>query len=65
MVLLVALSLLVVIVLAGCACVWWASNGGPRWVRAVAVVTLAAGELVRADAKRKTRRSQDSSATDG
>ncbi|WP_217238908.1 hypothetical protein [Streptomyces sp. AC555_RSS877] len=36
-----------VLVVAGCACVVWASRGGPAWVRAVATVTLAAGELVR------------------
>ncbi|MBT2418282.1 hypothetical protein J7F01_05325 [Streptomyces sp. ISL-22] len=36
------------IVVGGCVCVVWASRGGPRWVRAVAAVTLAAGELVRA-----------------
>ncbi|QJT01444.1 hypothetical protein G9272_14875 [Streptomyces asoensis] len=38
---------ILVLVLGGCACVWWAARGGPRWARAVAVVTLAAGELVR------------------
>ena len=43
-----ALTGLLVLVLGGCACVWWAARGGPRWARAVAVVTLAAGELVRA-----------------
>ncbi|MFE6825589.1 hypothetical protein [Streptomyces sp. NPDC057690] len=42
-----ALTGLLVLVLGGCACVWWAARGGPRWARAVAVVTLAAGELVR------------------
>ncbi|WP_176741147.1 hypothetical protein [Streptomyces agglomeratus] len=30
----------------GCVCVVWAARGGPRWVRAVAAVTLAAAELV-------------------
>ncbi|MET7649987.1 MULTISPECIES: hypothetical protein [unclassified Streptomyces] len=43
-----ALTGLLVLVLGGCACVWWAARGGPRWARAVAVVILAAGELVRA-----------------
>ncbi|MFH0175631.1 hypothetical protein ACIA6D_07360 [Streptomyces cacaoi] len=42
-----ALTGILVLVLGGCACVWWAARGGPRWARAVAVVTLAAGELVR------------------
>ncbi|MFE7516859.1 hypothetical protein ACFU8I_37370 [Streptomyces sp. NPDC057540] len=37
---------------AGCACVVWASRGGPRWVRAIATVTLLGGELVRADRRR-------------
>jgi hypothetical protein len=41
------LVLVLVLVLGGCACVWWAARGGPRPVRAVAVATLAAGELVR------------------
>ncbi|MEU9851152.1 hypothetical protein [Streptomyces sp. NPDC047985] len=35
----------------GCVCVVWADRGGPRWVRAVAQVTLAAGELVRRSQK--------------
>ncbi|CAL9606096.1 hypothetical protein SUDANB58_05538 [Streptomyces sp. enrichment culture] len=35
------------LVVAGCVCVVWAVRGGPRWVRAVAAVTLTAGELVR------------------
>ncbi|ANB10223.1 hypothetical protein SAM40697_6270 [Streptomyces ambofaciens] len=41
------LSGILVLVLAGCACVVWAARGGPCWVRAVSAVTLAAGELVR------------------
>ncbi|GAA2132911.1 hypothetical protein GCM10009760_08460 [Kitasatospora kazusensis] len=41
----------------GCVCVVWAERGGPRWVRVVASVTLAAGELVRpSDASRRRRR---------
>ncbi|MER6788282.1 hypothetical protein ABT330_27340 [Streptomyces sp. NPDC000658] len=36
------------LVLGGCACVWRAARGdAPRWVRAAATATLAAGELVR------------------
>ncbi|WP_432143801.1 hypothetical protein [Streptomyces sp. bgisy084] len=53
----VGLVLLGVLVLAvgGCACVVWAERGGPRWVRGVATVTLAAGELVRRSEKRRRR----------
>ncbi|MFD3504881.1 hypothetical protein ACFWWT_41305 [Streptomyces sp. NPDC058676] len=43
---LVLLGVLVLVV-AGCVCVVWASRGGPSWVRAAATVTLAVGELVR------------------
>ncbi|AZQ35023.1 hypothetical protein EJ357_17265 [Streptomyces cyaneochromogenes] len=45
----IVLVLVGVLVLAvgGCVCVVWASRGGPRWVRGVAAVTLALGELVR------------------
>jgi hypothetical protein len=39
----------------GCACVVWAERGGPRWVRAVATVTLTAGELVRRFGKNRSR----------
>ncbi|WTG93496.1 hypothetical protein OH807_01870 [Kitasatospora sp. NBC_01560] len=45
-----------VLVVAGGACVVWADRGGPRWVRGVAAVTLAAGELVRGSEKRRRRR---------
>ncbi|MFE2046311.1 hypothetical protein ACFXAZ_36395 [Streptomyces sp. NPDC059477] len=50
------LSVLVVLAVAGCACVVWASRGGPRWVRGVASATVMAGELVR-----KSSRSQKNS----
>ncbi|MFF1907187.1 hypothetical protein [Kitasatospora sp. NPDC058218] len=40
----------------GCVCVVWAERGGPRWVCAVADVTLAAGELLRV-VRRSRRRS--------
>ncbi|MFJ7041993.1 hypothetical protein CTU88_19580 [Streptomyces sp. JV178] len=36
-----------VLVVGGCVCVFWAARGGPRWVRAVATGTLAVGELLR------------------
>ncbi|MFF4582706.1 hypothetical protein [Streptomyces sp. NPDC001389] len=39
----------------GCACVVWAERGGPRWARAVAAMTLTAGELVRRSAKKRRR----------
>ncbi|MFG2622366.1 hypothetical protein ACGFXC_32570 [Streptomyces sp. NPDC048507] len=50
-VLLVALALAA----GGCVCVVWAQRGGPRWVRAVAAVTLGAGELMRRSRKRRRR----------
>ncbi|SER88373.1 hypothetical protein SAMN04487983_102458 [Streptomyces sp. yr375] len=57
------LSVLVVLVLGGCACVWWAARGGPRWARAVATVTLAAGELLRTS-DRGSRGNQQSDSDD-
>ncbi|MFJ9173933.1 hypothetical protein [Streptomyces sp. NPDC102360] len=62
MIVLVLLGILVLTV-GGCACVVWAGRGGPRWVRGVATVTLAAGELVRHSQKDR-RRSPTSSADD-
>ncbi|KQX14259.1 hypothetical protein ASC82_10290 [Streptomyces sp. Root431] len=47
----------VVLAVGGCVCVVWASRGGPRWVRAVATVTLLGGELVR-DQQRRSRKQQ-------
>lgn len=44
----------------GCACVVWAERGGPRWVRAVATVTLAAGRLLRRAQKNRRRVSRTS-----
>ncbi|MFI8185927.1 hypothetical protein OG539_01840 [Actinacidiphila glaucinigra] len=43
---LVLLGVLALVVI-GCVCVVWTERGGPRWVRVVASVTLAAGELLR------------------
>lgn len=57
------LSVILVLVLGGCACVWWASRGGPRWARAVATATLAAGELLR-QSDRGGRRNQQSNSDD-
>ncbi|MCX4983804.1 hypothetical protein [Streptomyces sp. NBC_00572] len=50
----VLLALIGVLVLAvgGCVCVVWAARGGPRWVRGVAAVTLAAGSVVRSNRRR-------------
>ncbi|WTU53218.1 hypothetical protein OG953_08920 [Streptomyces sp. NBC_00057] len=48
----------------GCACVVWAERGGPRWVRGVATVTLAASELVRRSEKNR-RRSLNRTTSDG
>ncbi|MFG3036333.1 hypothetical protein ACGFYZ_05470 [Streptomyces sp. NPDC048330] len=44
----------------GCVCVVWAARGGPRWVRAVAAVTLLGGELVRDSRRRGGRRNSGS-----
>ncbi|MET9217243.1 hypothetical protein ABZX65_00440 [Streptomyces sp. NPDC003300] len=55
MIALVLIGVLVVVV-GGCACVVWASRGGPRWVRAVASVTLAAGELLRGSERNRRQR---------
>ncbi|MFE2851260.1 hypothetical protein ACFXJO_09005 [Streptomyces lavendulae] len=51
----VALLVVLALALGGCACVVWAQRGGPGWVRAVAAVTLGAGELLRRSAKRRRR----------
>ncbi|MFI1758759.1 hypothetical protein [Streptomyces sp. NPDC020571] len=48
---LLLLSVVLLVVVGGCACVMWASRGGPPWTRAVARATLAAGELVRASGR--------------
>jgi uncharacterized protein YceK len=62
-VIVLVLSVILVLVLGGCGCVWWAARGGPRWARAVAVVTLAAAELVSA-ASRTGRKSGSGSGSD-
>ncbi|WP_210576600.1 hypothetical protein [Streptomyces sp. GESEQ-4] len=41
------LSVVLVLIVGACVCVVWAQRGGPRWVRAVAAVTLGVGEVVR------------------
>ncbi|MET7936677.1 hypothetical protein [Streptomyces sp. NPDC005322] len=50
------LSGVLVLAVGGCVCVVWAARGGPRWVRAVAAVTLGAGELVRRSGHRSRSR---------
>jgi hypothetical protein len=47
------LSGVLVLAVGGCVCVVWAARGGPRWVRAVAAVTLVACELVSHAASRR------------
>ncbi|MFJ1935334.1 hypothetical protein ACIOGZ_22115 [Kitasatospora sp. NPDC088160] len=44
-----------VIAVGGCVCVVWAERGGPRWVRAVASVTLASGSLLRRSSRSRRR----------
>lgn len=60
------LALLGVLALAvgGCVCVVWAERGGPRWVRVVATVTLAAGKLLR-HSRSNRRRSPNRTTGDG
>ncbi|WP_326570121.1 hypothetical protein OG539_41870 [Actinacidiphila glaucinigra] len=52
------------LVVGGCVCVVWAERGGPHWVRVVATVTLAAGELLRLS-ERNRRRSMSGTGGDG
>lgn len=55
------LSVVVLLVLGGCACVFWAARGGaPRWARGVAIVTLLGSELATA-----ASRTSDSRRTGG
>ncbi|MFE3993834.1 hypothetical protein ACFXPW_19435 [Streptomyces goshikiensis] len=49
----------------GCACVVWASRGGPPWARAVSSATLAAADLIRGAQKRRRRGLRGSSGGDG
>ncbi|WP_326800104.1 hypothetical protein OG946_00820 [Streptomyces sp. NBC_01808] len=50
------LLVVLALVLGGCVCVVWAARGGgPRWVRAVATLTLAAGNVVRSSAGGRRR----------
>ncbi|MCM2424108.1 hypothetical protein LNW72_40010 [Streptomyces sp. RKAG293] len=55
---------LLVVAAVGCVCVVWAERGGPRWVRAVASMTLTAGGLLRRS-RRRRRRSLNSNSGGG
>ncbi|MFF5918978.1 hypothetical protein ACFY8C_11575 [Streptomyces flavochromogenes] len=48
-----ALTGVLVLAIGGCVCVVWAARGGPRWVRGVAAVTLALGNVVRSGNRRR------------
>ena len=53
-----------VLVIGGCACVFWAERGGPRWARVVATATLMASELLRSSGKKRRRGLNPSSQDD-
>lgn len=60
------LSVVVLLVIGGCVCVFWAARGdAPRWVRGVATATLLGGEVTRRAnrASRTQQTGQDSSET--
>ncbi|KOV76344.1 hypothetical protein ADL01_16420 [Streptomyces sp. NRRL WC-3618] len=56
---------ILVLVVGGCVCVVWASRGGPRWVRGVARLTLAAGEAVRSSSRSSRNSGGRNSSDDG
>ncbi|MFD5899805.1 MULTISPECIES: hypothetical protein [unclassified Streptomyces] len=62
----IVLVLLGVVALAvgGCVCVVWAERGGPRWVRAVAAITLAAGKVVRRSERNRRRQGLNGTTSD-
>ncbi|MFD5745146.1 hypothetical protein ACFXJM_20610 [Streptomyces massasporeus] len=54
------LSVVVLLVMGGCVCVFWAARGdAPRWARGVAKATLLGSELARS-ASRNSRSRQSS-----
>ncbi|WP_338779829.1 hypothetical protein [Streptomyces sp. DG1A-41] len=55
------LSVVVLLLIGGCVCVFWAARGdAPRWARGMARVTLLGSELVRsADGSSSSRRGGD------
>jgi hypothetical protein len=61
--LLLILSAVVLIVIGGCVCVFWAARGdAPRWARGVAKATLLGSELARSTSRNS--RSQQSGSDD-
>ncbi|MEU6472314.1 hypothetical protein ABZ927_03130 [Streptomyces massasporeus] len=57
------LSVVVLLVMGGCVCVFWAARGdAPRWARGVAKATLLGSELARSASRNS--RSQQSSGDD-
>ncbi|GHG05426.1 hypothetical protein [Streptomyces zaomyceticus] len=51
----IALTSVLLLAVGGCVCVVWAARGGPRWVRAVAAVTLTIGSILRDSNRRRSR----------
>ncbi|MGI5367090.1 hypothetical protein C9J60_33590 [Streptomyces sp. A244] len=57
------LSVVVLLVIGGCVCVYWAARGdAPRWARGVAKVTLLGSEIARSASR--SSRSQQSGGDD-
>ncbi|MGK5691558.1 hypothetical protein ACSNOJ_01365 [Streptomyces sp. URMC 128] len=51
--LVLVLSVVVLLVIGGCVCVFWAARGdAPRWARGVAKVTLLGSELARSASRK-------------
>ncbi|MFH9003711.1 hypothetical protein ACH4E5_10785 [Streptomyces afghaniensis] len=62
--LVLALSVVVLLVIGGCVCVFWAARGdAPRWARGVAKATLLGSELARS-ASRNSRSRQSGGGDD-
>ncbi|MET9762378.1 hypothetical protein ABZ016_25555 [Streptomyces sp. NPDC006372] len=53
------------LVIGGCVCVVWAERGGPPWVRVVAALTRAAGELLHSAGKGSRGSGNRTSGDDG
>jgi hypothetical protein len=61
--LVLVLSVVVLLVIGGCVCVFWAARGdAPRWARGVAKATLLGSELARSASRNS--RSRQSGADD-
>ncbi len=63
--LIAVLSVVLLAVIGGCACVVWAARGGPRWTHGVAKATLATGEVLRVVRPRPGTRGSTMSGSDG